>query len=119
VQIEPDTVVDADPDQLKQAFANLFTNALEAIGGNGGRIDVEVRVTDHSVQMAFSDDGPGIPAEIHQKVFSPYFTTKDAGTGLGLATVYKVISELDGEIMIEESEWGGARFVITLPVSTK
>ncbi|MCK4631644.1 MAG: PAS domain S-box protein [candidate division Zixibacteria bacterium] len=118
VQIEPDTVIDADPDQIKQAFANLFTNALEAIGGNGGRIDVEVRVIDHSVQMLFSDDGPGIPAEIHQKVFSPYFTTRDAGTGLGLATVYKVISELDGEIRIEESEWGGARFVITLPVST-
>jgi len=119
VQIEPDTVINADPDQLKQALVNLFTNALEAIGSNGGRIDVQVRKTDGSVQVLFSDDGPGIPAEIRQKVFSPYFTTKDAGTGLGLATVYKVISELDGDLRIEESEWGGARFVITLPVSTE
>ena len=119
VQIEPDTVIDADPDQLRKAIVNLFTNALEAIGSSGGRIDVQIRVADGSVQVLFSDDGPGIPAEIRQKVFSPYFTTKDAGTGLGLATVHKVISELDGEIRIEESEWGGARFVITLPVSTE
>ena len=67
--------------------------------------------------FSVEDNGPGIPAELHERIFTPYFTTKEAGTGLGLPTVYKIISEAGGEIRVDSSFKGGAQFEITLPVA--
>jgi PAS domain S-box-containing protein len=113
--IEPDIHIEADPDSLKQIFHNLFNNAKEALAGQPGRLAIELRTSNNTIEIAFSDSGPGVKKELREKIFTPYFTTKEGGTGLGLPTVHKLISDLGGDIRVEESAWGGARFVLTIP----
>jgi PAS domain S-box-containing protein len=113
--VEPGLKVEADPDALKQVFLNLFNNAKESLSGQPGRISIGAQAHDEIVEITFSDSGPGIKKELREKIFTPYFTTKESGTGLGLTTVHKIISDLGGEVRVEESQWGGAKFVITLP----
>jgi len=114
IQSEPDLTVRADPDSLRQAFINLFNNSKEAIVG-AGTIAIMARRTGGDVEILFADSGPGIPADIRDEVFQPYFSTKDSGTGLGLPTVYRIITDLDGKIAIDDQVREGATFVIRLP----
>ncbi len=113
IDVQPGLTMQADPDHLKQIFQNLFNNAKEAISGKPGRISVQARKVDGRLQIVFSDSGPGIPEQLRDKVFTPYFTTKEKGTGLGLPTVYEIVTELGGEVRITESDWGGASIVMT------
>jgi two-component system nitrogen regulation sensor histidine kinase NtrY len=127
--------IDADKDQLSQVLFNLLENAREALAGKGGpasasgsspgfhadaRITVETRrgEDDDRVLLVIDDSGPGIAAEIRDKMFTPYFTTKHGkgGTGLGLAIVHRVIADHGGRIVSADAPGGGARFVIELPV---
>ncbi|MDH3891002.1 MAG: ATP-binding protein [candidate division Zixibacteria bacterium] len=108
--------IQADDGNLKQVFTNLFNNAKEALNKQPGHVRIRTESTKDKVQILLADSGPGIKESIREKVFAPYFTTKDAGTGLGLPTVHKIISEMGGEITIADSDLGGAEFVITLPV---
>ncbi len=117
IDIPADIAVEADPDALKQVFINLFNNAKEAAGGKPLRVRIAAERIEKRIIVRFSDNGPGIPAELHERIFTPYFTTKEAGTGLGLPTVYKIISEAGGEIRVDSSFEGGAQFEITLPVA--
>jgi PAS domain S-box-containing protein len=117
--VGPGLKVEADPNALKQVFLNLFNNAKEALSGQPGRISIGAQAHDEIVELTFSDSGPGIKKELREKIFTPYFTTKESGTGLGLTTVHKIISDLGGEVRTEESDWGGAKFVITLLQSRK
>lgn len=116
VEIPADIAVEADPDALKQVFINLFNNAKEAAGGKPLQIQITAERLEKQVLVRFSDNGPGIPAELHERIFTPYFTTKEAGTGLGLPTVYKIISEAGGEIRVDSGFTGGAQFEIVLPL---
>jgi len=77
-------------------------------------MSLTARRENSSVVITFEDSGPGIPENIRNEVFTPYFTTKDGGTGLGLPTIHKLVSEMGGEVEIRESTLGGAAFVITL-----
>ncbi len=115
VKVEPSLQVEADPASLKQVFINLFNNAKEALGGQAGEISIVAQARGDTIEIAFSDSGPGVKKELREKIFTPYFTTKEAGTGLGLATVHKIISDLGGDVRVEDSDLGGARFVITIP----
>lgn len=115
MKVQPGLVLEADPDSLKQVFINLFNNAKEALGGQAGEISIVTHVQGDTIEIAFSDSGPGVKKELREKIFTPYFTTKEAGTGLGLPTVHKIISDLGGDIRVEDSDLGGARFVITIP----
>ncbi|MCK4302038.1 MAG: PAS domain S-box protein [candidate division Zixibacteria bacterium] len=115
VRTDSDLTIEADLDSLKQVFSNLFNNAKEALAGKGGGIVIAAKRRQKSVEILFADTGPGIPAGIREKMFTPYFTTKDGGTGLGLPTVHKIITDLGGEINVRETESGGAAFVISLP----
>ena len=117
-ELTPDLEVRADPDALRQIFTNLFTNAREALAGRPGRILITVQRDGQSVRIGFNDSGPGIPAELRERIFTPYFTTKDAGTGLGLPTVYKIVTDMGGEILVHDSNLGGAEFVIKLPTQS-
>ncbi|MFQ6007603.1 MAG: nitrogen regulation protein NR(II) [Candidatus Zixiibacteriota bacterium] len=112
---EPDLRIEADPNSLKQVFINLFNNVKEALAGQAGKISITSRLRDGMVEITFSDSGPGVKKKLREKIFAPYFTTKESGTGLGLPTVHKIISELGGDIRVEDSELGGAAFVITIP----
>jgi signal transduction histidine kinase len=112
-------VVSADPEQLKEVFVNLFINACEAMG-NGGTITVHEDVHhDKALQrvarIRISDDGPGIPSTIIDRVLEPFFTTKEEGTGLGLSIASRIIEEHGGRIEVSSVEYQGTTFTITLP----
>jgi signal transduction histidine kinase len=100
-------------DPLRRAFANLLRNAAEAMGGRGA-IDVTVRRDGNGLVVVIADHGPGIPDELHQRVFEPYFTTKRDGTGLGLALVRQTVEAHNGTITLVETPGGGATFSVTL-----
>jgi two-component system, NtrC family, nitrogen regulation sensor histidine kinase NtrY len=103
---------------LRRAFSNLYRNASEAMKGHGA-IDVSVSsdVAGGGLAITVADHGPGIPAEYRQRVFEPYFTTKDDGTGLGLALVRVTLEAHRGTISVSETPGGGATFAIVLPQS--
>ncbi|HEY3279968.1 MAG TPA: HAMP domain-containing sensor histidine kinase [Gemmatimonadales bacterium] len=103
-------------DPLRRAFANLLRNAAEAMQGRG-TIDVAVTGDGKGLAVTIADHGPGIPEELRQRVFEPYFTTKQDGTGLGLALVRQTLHAHRGTIALAETPGGGATFVIVFPVS--
>ena len=99
---------------LRRAFANLYRNASEAMRGRGA-IDVTVTGDGAGLAVTIADHGPGIPAELRQRVFEPYYTTKDDGTGLGLALVRVTLEAHRGTISVSETPGGGATFAIVFP----
>jgi signal transduction histidine kinase len=100
-------------DPLRRAFANLLRNASEAMGGRGS-IDVSVSRDGAGLAVTIADHGAGIPDDLRQRVFEPYFTTKPDGTGLGLALVRQTIEAHNGSITVAETPGGGATFSIVL-----
>ncbi len=108
-----DCTVDTDPVLLKQAISNLLRNSLEAMP-EGGRLSVTLRCSDQRATIVVEDSGGGIPEEIREKIFLPFFTTKDRGTGLGLSIVHKNITTLGGNIGVESTD-GMSRFRLEIP----
>jgi two-component system sensor histidine kinase PilS (NtrC family) len=114
-----------DPDQIRQVFWNLSINACQAMP-QGGRLLVATRfVTVNStkdphrtpwIEVTFSDDGLGIQKENISRVFYPFFTTKDRGSGLGLSIVHRVIETHQGRVHVESQPGQGTRFTLLLPV---
>jgi two-component system nitrogen regulation sensor histidine kinase NtrY len=101
-------------DPLRRAFANLLRNAAEAMQGRG-IIDVGVSGDGSGLAVTIADHGPGIPEDLRPRVFEPYFTTKQDGTGLGLALVRQTLEAHRGTIALSETPGGGATFVIVFP----
>ncbi|MDX1493565.1 MAG: ATP-binding protein [Longimicrobiales bacterium] len=117
--------VNGDADLLHRALFNLILNGAQS-AGQGGRVRVELRNqphrrrprgTDivHPVRLSVGDSGAGIPESERARIFDPFFTTKDGGSGLGLAVVHRAVETHAGATFVEESEEGGAEFVIFLP----
>ncbi|RIL03048.1 MAG: hypothetical protein DCC71_15765 [Proteobacteria bacterium] len=104
--------------QLNQVFLNLLMNACDAVGDRG-RIRIATRAHGGAVRLEFEDDGPGIPAEVRDRVFEPFFTTKPVGqgTGLGLSLTHGIVERHGGRIWVESDAGSGTRFVIELPVA--
>ncbi|RYE94411.1 MAG: hybrid sensor histidine kinase/response regulator, partial [Myxococcales bacterium] len=102
--------------RLTQVFTNLIKNALEEIGEQG-RVEIATRREGDRVVATVTDDGPGVPAGARGKLFEPFFTTKTKGQGLGLGLSLsrKVVNDFGGELRLDESYTGGARFVVSLP----
>ena len=107
--------VSADPDMLRIVFQNLMINGAHAMHGKG-RIRVAVDSVDSTCQIAFTDDGPGIPVEIREKIFTPFFTTKSRGSGLGLPTTKRLIEAHEGGVAIDCPPGGGTTVTIRLPL---
>jgi signal transduction histidine kinase len=126
---EGEVSITGDPHQLRQLFTNLLINAFEALNGRGAvRIEATHLAEEdpasggegHSgpwVQVDVSDDGPGVPPDVMDRIFSPFFTTKPQGSGLGLAIVRKIVDAHDGRIDVSGRAAGGTKFRVTLPVS--
>lgn len=116
VRVEPGVArISGHYDPLRRAFANLLRNAVEAMNGRG-TIDVHIAPRlSGGVRIRLRDHGPGIPAELGDRVFDPYVTTKAEGTGLGLSLVRQTFDAHGGRIRLEPAQGGGAAFVIELP----
>ena len=110
--------IQADADMLYQAFLNILINAMQAMP-NGGTIDIAAKSDNRSLWIAFEDKGCGVPRESREKIWDPFFTTKDKGTGLGLGIVKNIIEAHEGQIHLENRSEGGTRVSIRLPVDTK
>ncbi len=112
--------VKGDDTLLRQALSNLLRNGLEACGQAGVkpaiRIEGGVDELGRVVHIAVIDNGPGVPAAARDRVFTPFFTTKPRGTGLGLALVQKIVVSHDGRITLATRPGGGACFQIELPL---
>jgi signal transduction histidine kinase len=106
----------ADADMIKQAVLNLVTNAMEAMK-NGGPLVLRVGRADSSVVLEVVDSGPGIPAEMRDKVFQLYFTTKTRGSGIGLAMTYRAVQLHNGTIAFTSDEGQGTTFRLQFPAT--
>ena len=117
-QLSPDLPeITADPGQLNQLLVNLVVNALQSMPGTG-KITVQTQFSDHNVCLIVKDTGTGMSKEILDKIFVPFFTTKDIGhgTGLGLPVVYGIVTSHGGTIDVKSEPGCGTRFEIQLPV---
>jgi len=108
----PDVV--ADPEQLKQVFVNLISNAVQAMPG-GGTLTIETGAKEGFVFIRFSDTGPGISDGVRDKIFNPFVSTRDDGTGLGLTIVHRIVDEHDGHIEVTSEPGDGTTFTVWLP----
>lgn len=123
----------ADGESVKRVFLNLALNAIEAMGGaDGGTLTVSTRTAElgrtepgtapasgRAVRVGFRDTGPGIPAADRAKIFTPFFTTKQHGHGLGLALVHKTVSDHGGRVQVHSREGVGTEFIVVLPVEER
>ncbi len=107
--------IHADADMLYQSFLNILINAMQAMP-NGGMIAIAIHSNGNLVTINFDDEGPGIADEILEKIWDPFFTTKEMGTGLGLGMVKNIIESHGGGIQIANRAEGGTRVTVELPV---
>ncbi len=118
-QLGSELLLRADRGHLRQLFVNLLGNAIEAMAGQGLiqiRADLVKRSNSSYCRIQVRDSGPGIPADVRDKLFTPYFTTKENGTGLGLSIVEHIVIDHKGEIWFESEPGKGATFFVDLPV---
>ncbi len=106
--------ISCDPDKLKQVFINIISNGLEAMTG-GGAISVSTERLPNGIEVRIADEGIGIPEDELEHIFEPFYTTREAGSGLGLSISYKIIEAHGGEIWADSSPGKGTSFVIQLP----
>ena len=107
-----------DGDLMERVFTNLALNAYEAMSPGGGLLRVVVTPSSdgkEGVEVKFQDSGPGVPAELREQIFNPFFTTKDSGVGLGLSIVSKIIDDHRGWIRLTSGSGKGACFQVYLP----
>ena len=105
----------ADRALLRTALMNLIVNSQQAMAGRGGELLVETRGGEQEVEIDVTDTGSGIPTELQAKVFQPWFSTKEGGTGLGLAVTRRIIEEQGGELRLQSEPGRGTRFTATVP----
>lgn len=129
LNIPESIMVKGTPARIKQVLLNLFLNAVQAVG-DGGTVTVstkksskkelssDMREADKDVALLYVDDsGPGLTHEVLEKLFQPFFTTKEEGTGLGLAVSRRIVTALGGSLDAENRDEGGARFILCLPLA--
>ncbi|MBZ5615540.1 MAG: HAMP domain-containing protein, partial [Acidobacteriia bacterium] len=112
----------ADPEAIKRAIANLVDNAAEAMQDAMLKeitISTSLVASRDAVELAVSDTGQGVSRDVKERLFLPYFSTKQRGTGLGLAIVSRIVEDHRGSIRVEENKPFGSRFVVELPIAAE
>ncbi len=122
-------IIIADPNQLKQIFLNIIMNAADAIGENGLQDDedstnlltIKSENKEDTIELRFTDTGPGIAQEELTRIFDPFFTTKEPGkgTGLGLSVCYSILEGMNGKIRAESTSRKGTTIVVSIPLCYK
>jgi len=107
--------VNAVSSQIQQVFFNLVLNAFDIMPG-GGKLSIRAQQVDNGIEILFEDSGPGIPEELRNNIFEPFFSTKDGGTGLGLTVSYNIITSHGGTLDIVDGRGVGACFRLFLPM---
>jgi len=107
-----------DPQLIEAVIFNLITNASDAMKNMNGqrRIRVTASGDDSRFLVKVSDSGPGVPSDLRDKIFNPFYTTKSNGTGIGLSLCHRIIADHCGSMRVHTSKWGGAEFVIEIPI---
>ncbi len=119
-RLEPVPEVAADPEHFNRLAANLVLNALQALGGRGKltvRLETAQRHSRRWARLLVADDGPGMSAEVRARIFTPYFTTKEGGTGLGLVIAQRIVEQHGGRLSVESSPGSGTRVEVLLPLA--
>jgi PAS domain S-box-containing protein len=108
----------ADPNMIEQVILNLISNAAEAMKSmeEAKKIGVSSSIERNRIVVAISDSGPGVPLPLKDRVFDPFYTTKDSSTGIGLSLTHRIITDHGGSLDVRTSKWGGAEFVIEIPI---
>ncbi|MCF7921975.1 MAG: HAMP domain-containing histidine kinase [Candidatus Marinimicrobia bacterium] len=114
IQMEGDAEIQADRSKLHRVFLNLIQNGLEA-SGEKGQISIQIQDTPETLEIDFVDEGTGIPESERERIFEPYFSTRDRGFGLGLSIVQSIVGELGGTIVVHRSDAEGTVFRMSLP----
>jgi nitrogen fixation/metabolism regulation signal transduction histidine kinase len=113
---ESEVYVKADADQLQRVLNNLIKNGIQAVSKGNPVINVALRKSGNLLHVTIADNGSGVPSDLADKIFTPNFTTKSSGMGLGLAIVRKIIEQHDGQIGFSNLPEGGAAFYFSLPI---
>jgi signal transduction histidine kinase len=113
---EGDLVVRGHYEPLRRAVQNLLRNAIDVTSDEG--ITVRASRTENGVTLSIGDRGPGVDPEVRDRIFEPYFTTKESGSGLGLAIVRQTVQAHGGTVSIDDTPGGGATFTIRLPATS-
>jgi two-component system, NtrC family, nitrogen regulation sensor histidine kinase NtrY len=108
--------LDADPELLYRALSNLVLNAMDAMP-NGGTVTISAKPAGSAIELTVGDTGEGLTPEECERLFTPYYTTKEHGTGLGLAIVQSIVADHAGTIAVESHAGSGAKFIISLPMA--
>jgi len=113
----PDCPVALDRALMRRVLTNLIRNAIAASRPARARLHLSVARLEEHARFTVADEGPGVPAELRERIFDPYFTTRHEGTGLGLAIVKKIVLQHGGEIAVSARPGGGASFALELPLA--
>ncbi|MBA4416428.1 MAG: hypothetical protein C0392_00745 [Syntrophus sp. (in: bacteria)] len=110
-----------DPQLIGRVILNLTSNAAEAMKNIEGtkRIEITSFIKDNHIVVSVSDSGPGVPAHLRRKVFDPFYTTKKGNTGIGLSLSHRIISDHGGSLGVSASRWGGAAFIVEIPLQRR
>jgi signal transduction histidine kinase len=119
-EFEPLPFITVDKEQIKQVILNLLINAIQAMPG-GGELSMSTQFSKNGywVELTIQDSGIGIPPEDLDKLFDPFFSTKEGGMGLGLSIAHRIVDQHRGKIEVESNPGKGTRFTISLPVSSE
>ncbi|UUZ86774.1 hypothetical protein LJK88_20965 [Paenibacillus sp. P26] len=115
--LEEPVLILMDQDKMLQLLLNLVKNAFEAIPEQG-IVSIRLSLADRDAILEIQDNGKGIPESELDKIFIPFYTTKDSGTGLGLSICHKIVQDHEGTIEVESELGKGTKFTITLPVQS-
>ncbi len=106
-----------DQHLMEEVILNLITNAVEALSITDGERKMEVNSFSEgdAIFVRIADSGPGIPLDLREQVFDPFFSTKDRGTGIGLSLSHRIVADHGGSLSVSSSKWGGAEFLLEIP----
>ncbi len=109
----------ADPARIEEVILNLINNAADAMQGmeEGKKIEITSSIENDRILVTVSDAGPGVPSAMKDRIFDPFYSTKNSGTGIGLSIAHRIITDHRGSLTLGNSKWGGAEFVIEMPLA--